>query len=132
MPLYDYECRKCEHRFEIIEPSGMKFDIPCPKCGDWARRIISAGRCFTGNNDAAWARSVSEVVAKGPEADTHDRRFLASHQTKQDVKIWMKAKGLRHYEKGEQTKPKAPDMSNAADGIMRMRSERRRIEIRTR
>lgn len=131
MPLYDYECRECEHRFEVIEPAGMRFDMPCPSCGCWARRIISAGKCFTGNNDAAWVRSVTEVVAKGSDADPHDRRFLSSHQTKQDLRAWMTAKGLRHLERGEPLKPKPPDMSNAAEGIMRMRRQRRRIEIRT-
>lgn len=132
MPIYDYECHKCEHRFEVIEPSRCTFDRPCPACGDWARRIISAGRCFTGNQDADWVRSVTEVVAKGADADRHDRRFLSSGKTKTDLRAWMKAKGLRHLEPGEPLKPKPPDMSHAADGIMRMRQERRRIEIRSR
>lgn len=132
MPLYDRECPDCGHVFEVIEPIELEQAIQCPKCWSVTRRIISAGRCFTGNEDAEWVRSVTEVVAKGADADRHDRRFLASNKTKQDLKRWMTAKGLRHLEPGEPLKPKQPDMSGAAERIMRMRQERRRIEIRTR
>ena len=88
--------------------------------------------CFTGNNDAAWVRSVTEVVAKGTDADAHDRRFLSSGKTKADLRAWMKAKGLRHLETGEPLKPKGPDMSGAADRMMRRLQDRRRIEINSR
>lgn len=132
MPLYDYECRECAYRFEVIEPAEWDMPRVCPTCGEVAQRIISAGKCFTGNQDAAWVRSVTEVVAKGNDADAHDRRFLKSNKTKKDLTIWMKAKGLRHLERGEPLKPKGPDMSDAADKVMRMRYERRAINLRSR
>jgi len=132
MPLYDYECMFCETRFEVIEPIKSERPWYCPKCCGVSKRIISSGKCFTGNNDAEWVRSVTDVVAKGEDADHHDRQFLKSGKTKADLKAWMKAKGLRHLESGEPLKPKPPDMSNAADGIMKMRRERERIEFRTR
>jgi putative FmdB family regulatory protein len=132
MPIYDRLCVACGNTFEAVEPMDDADDIVCPICEvGMARRIISAGRCFTGNNDAEWVRSVTDVVAKGSDADAHDRRFLASNKTKQDLKRWMTAKGLRHLETGEPLKPKQPDMSRAAEKILRMRQERRRIEIRT-
>lgn len=50
MPLYEYECKKCHHRFELIE----KFDAPehrkCPKCGARAdRRIARSAIQFKGS-----------------------------------------------------------------------------------
>ena len=43
MPLYEYECDACGHRFELIR----KFSDPpvevCPKCGGHVRKLISAG-----------------------------------------------------------------------------------------
>lgn len=137
MPLYDYECSRCGHRFEVIEPWDDNQPRSCPNCfteGGWLScfRIISSTGCFTGNNDAAWVRSVTDVVAKGADADAHDRRFLKSGKTKADLKAWMKAKGLRHLEPGESLKPSKPDMSDAAEKIMRMRRDRGRIEIHTR
>jgi putative FmdB family regulatory protein len=42
MPLYEYECKKCHHRFERI----VKFSDPlmkkCPDCGGAVARTISA------------------------------------------------------------------------------------------
>lgn len=42
MPLYEYECRKCHHRFERIQ----KFSDPpadkCPECGGKVDQVISA------------------------------------------------------------------------------------------
>ena len=32
MPLYEYECRKCHHRFEIIQTLSEKPVRRCPKC----------------------------------------------------------------------------------------------------
>jgi putative FmdB family regulatory protein len=43
MPTYDYECRKCHHRFEVFH--GMSDDKPrrCPKCRGRAARVPAAG-----------------------------------------------------------------------------------------
>ena len=42
MPLYEYQCESCEHRFEVIQ----KFSDPsvgtCPKCGGVVRRLLSS------------------------------------------------------------------------------------------
>src|SRR5262245_29221599 len=42
MPLYEYECEACGHRFEIIQ----KFSDPplerCPKCGGAVHKLQSA------------------------------------------------------------------------------------------
>ena len=32
MPLYEYECRKCHHRFEEIQKVGDRPIKKCPKC----------------------------------------------------------------------------------------------------
>ncbi len=43
MPLYDYECVKCAHVFEVfhkISEEGQSFS--CPKCGTGgARKLVS-------------------------------------------------------------------------------------------
>lgn len=42
MPLYEYECEKCEHRFEKIENVSASPKKKCPKCGGKARRLFAA------------------------------------------------------------------------------------------
>ena len=32
MPLYEYQCEKCEHRFEIIQKFSDALVSNCPKC----------------------------------------------------------------------------------------------------
>jgi len=32
MPLYDYECEGCGHRFEEFRRIKERYDIICPKC----------------------------------------------------------------------------------------------------
>ena len=42
MPLYEYACDACDHRFEVI----LKFSDPpvevCPKCGGRVRKLLSS------------------------------------------------------------------------------------------
>lgn len=42
MPLYEYQCKKCKHRFEKIQ----KFSDPalrkCPECGGPVEKLLSA------------------------------------------------------------------------------------------
>ncbi|HXH05417.1 MAG TPA: FmdB family zinc ribbon protein [Vicinamibacterales bacterium] len=42
MPLYEYECESCGHRFEVIQ----RFDDPpagaCPRCAGPVRKLLSS------------------------------------------------------------------------------------------
>jgi len=42
VPLYEYECSKCEHRFEKIEKVTAPHRQRCPKCKGMAGRLQSA------------------------------------------------------------------------------------------
>jgi putative FmdB family regulatory protein len=42
LPLYEYKCVKCRHRFEKIEGHNASETKKCPKCGAKAERQISA------------------------------------------------------------------------------------------
>ncbi|MGA8143619.1 MAG: FmdB family zinc ribbon protein [Candidatus Acidiferrales bacterium] len=42
MPLYEYKCGKCGHRFELIEKHSASEVKKCPKCGAKAPRQLSA------------------------------------------------------------------------------------------
>lgn len=50
MPLYDYQCNQCGHRFEVRQ--GIKEDplTVCPQCGGAIRRVIHpVGIVFKGS-----------------------------------------------------------------------------------
>src|SRR5579863_7445389 len=42
MPLYEYECKKCGHRFEKIQKFSDKMVKKCPDCGGPVEQMISA------------------------------------------------------------------------------------------
>jgi putative FmdB family regulatory protein len=42
MPLYEYECKKCKHRFERIVKFSDKPMKKCPDCGGAVEQLISA------------------------------------------------------------------------------------------
>jgi putative FmdB family regulatory protein len=42
MPLYEYECKKCGHRFEKIQKFSDKMVTKCPECGGKVEQMISA------------------------------------------------------------------------------------------
>ena len=42
MPLYEYQCKKCGHRFEKIQKFSDKPVKKCPECGGPVEKTISA------------------------------------------------------------------------------------------
>src|SRR5437868_15007382 len=42
MPLYEYQCSKCGHRFEKIQKFSDKPIKKCPECGSAVEKTISA------------------------------------------------------------------------------------------
>ena len=42
MPLYEYECKKCDHRFERIQKFSDPHVKKCPDCGGVLEQVISA------------------------------------------------------------------------------------------
>ena len=77
MPLYEYECRRCHHRFERIQ----KFSDPrikkCPNCRGGVRKLISApGIQFKGTG---WyvtdygRKKGSEASSEGSEGKDKDK-----------------------------------------------------------
>jgi putative FmdB family regulatory protein len=43
MPLYEYQCEECDHRFEVIQKSFSDPQVQtCPKCGGPVRKLMSS------------------------------------------------------------------------------------------
>ncbi|MGD8328438.1 MAG: zinc ribbon domain-containing protein [Acidobacteriota bacterium] len=41
MPIYEYQCKKCGHRFELIQKFSDKPRKRCPECRGAVERLIS-------------------------------------------------------------------------------------------
>jgi len=65
MPIYEYQCQKCQHDFEVLIWSQRDEDaICCPKCQCRdLQRILSPFSASRGTNDSPFTRS---SCAPGP------------------------------------------------------------------
>jgi len=64
VPLYEYRCTDCDHRFDALVPASRADLTACPSCGaEQARRLLSvfsaprAGASPTRGGDGAAAPS---------------------------------------------------------------------------
>jgi putative FmdB family regulatory protein len=42
MPLYEYECETCAHRFELIQKFSDPPALTCPVCGGAVKKLLSS------------------------------------------------------------------------------------------
>ena len=40
MPTYEYVCRNCNHRFEVVQPITSEPLTKCEQCGGEIRRVL--------------------------------------------------------------------------------------------
>ena len=63
MPLYEYQCQKCEQVFEILVRSDKDSkDLTCPHCKD--KKVRKMFSTFGTNSDQRLACSVPSASAK--------------------------------------------------------------------
>lgn len=109
MPIYDYECQNCNYLELDVYASVDQEDSICPQCQGPSSRIISLSGVHTANEDAAWIRSITEVVDKDDKSRA-SQEFLKS-PTRTNLKRFMDAKGIRHLENQHGGPPPAFDRS---------------------
>lgn len=107
MPLYEYECDSCGHRFEVIQKFSDAPVDTCPKCGKSVRKLISspaiqfkgtgwyitdyakkdsasAGKTGATEKSAAAASSESSSESKSSESSTPATTSTPASTTKAD------------------------------------------------
>jgi len=125
LTLFDWQCSDCGTVEERLEERSVEH-VPCPECAGIMTKVFS----FRGGNhgeEAAWIKSVLDVVDKSSR-QRETVEFLQS-PTRSNMKAWMKANKLRHLEDGERADKPRIDPRQHAAAIMKLRQDRRRIEI---
>src|SRR5215210_4878451 len=98
MPLYEYQCDACRHRFEKIQKFSDPLEDTCPQCGGRVRKLVSSPAIqFKGSGfyitdyakkdhvDAAKADSASgEKAAKSDSADKSEKSDKSGKQEKSE------------------------------------------------
>ncbi len=76
MPLYEYECKKCGHRFEKIQKFSDKMVKKCPECGGQVEQMISAPAVqFKGSGwyVTDYAKKSSSPASSGGDSGSKDK-----------------------------------------------------------
>jgi putative FmdB family regulatory protein len=87
MPLYEYECKKCGHRFEKIQLYSAKMVKKCPECGGQVEQMISAPAVqFKGSGwyVTDYAKKSSSPGASGSSSDSSSSKEKKDDKAKSD------------------------------------------------
>lgn len=52
MPLYEFKCESCGHRFEALLPFSRKSEARCPDCGSDAVKDLLSGFASPGTGNS--------------------------------------------------------------------------------
>ena len=91
MPLYEYECKKCKHRFEKIQKFSDKMLKKCPECGGPIEQMVSAPAVqFKGSGwyvtDYAKKGSSSASSSSSSENESSAKEVKEAKEEKKDNK----------------------------------------------
>jgi putative FmdB family regulatory protein len=103
VPLHEYECRKCRHRFERIQ----KFSDPparkCPECGGALEQLLHAPAVqFKGTG---W--HVTDYPRKGSDKASRERAATAESKESTGEKAEVKASAEAKESSGEKSDAKS-------------------------
>ncbi len=108
MPLYEYKCVKCGHRFEKIESVSASETKKCPKCGGKAERQIAAPAIqFKGSG---WY--VTDYAGKSAQSNSRD----AGGEAKSGEKSGDSKGESKGAESKSESKPGATETSSKSSG----------------
>jgi putative FmdB family regulatory protein len=90
MPLYEYQCDQCAHRFEVIQKySDAPIEV-CPKCGGTTKKLLSSPAIQfkgTGWYITDYARKGGEsATTKSGEAKSDSTVGESKSETKSETK----------------------------------------------
>jgi putative FmdB family regulatory protein len=95
MPLYEYECKKCHHRFEKIQKFSDRHTKKCPECGGPIEQVISAPAVqFKGSGwyVTDYAKKSSSPSSSGADAKGADTKKEGKSKPESQAKSESPAK----------------------------------------
>ena len=114
MPLYEYQCDPCGHRFEVIQKYSDAPIDTCPKCGSAVHKLFSSPAIqFKGSGwyITDYARAGKSDSSSGSAAKTESSNGGgAAPESKTEVKTESKVEAKS--EGKSESKPAAPSTSS--------------------
>ena len=119
MPLYEYQCESCAHRFEVIQKYSDPPVAVCPKCGGEVRKLFSSpaiqfkGSGFYITDYARAGKSEGEGGPTGAKAEKSDggEKKAAAGESKSEAKA--ESKDTAKSESKSESKSEKPTASKS-------------------
>lgn len=100
MPLYEYQCKKCKHKFEKIQKFSDRPIRKCPECGGPVEKIQHAPAVqFKGTG---WY--VTDYGGKGDKADKSKTEGSADKDSSEKKESTAKEDGAKSKDKDSSSK----------------------------
>ncbi len=75
MPTYEYQCKSCEHRFEVWQKMTADALTVCPECKGTLRRVLfPAGIVFKGSGFYKTDHGNGAVINENSQSDNKDNK----------------------------------------------------------
>jgi len=105
MTLYEYQCEKCAHRFEVIQQyKDAPIDV-CPKCGSTVKKLFSSPAIqFKGSGFY-----ITDYARKGSDSATTKSGEAKSDSTSESKESKSESKSETKSESKGDSKPSTSD-----------------------
>ena len=121
MPLYEYQCDACGHRFEKIQKFSDPIVDTCPICGGAVRKLLSSPAIqFKGSG--FYITDYGRKDQGGEKADTGSADKAAKSESNAD-KAEKGDKGDKGGKSEKAASPASPDKSSAASSTSSGKSD---------
>ena len=111
MPLYEYECKKCHHRFEKIQKFSDPHVKRCPECGGSIEQVISAPAVqFKGSG---WY--VTDYAKKSPAASSSSNSSNGDSPSKREDKSKSEDSAKSESSRKSESSKKSEDSSKKSE-----------------
>lgn len=122
MPLYEYECESCGHRFEVIQKFSDALVDTCPKCSGKVTKLFSSpaiqfkgsGWYLTDYARAGKSDSSAEAAKRSADTPASEPKGESKSQSKGESK--SESKGESKTEGKSESKTESKDGANKKGG----------------
>jgi len=111
VPLYEYQCKKCKHKFEKIQKFSDRPVKKCPECGGLLEKVMHAPNVqFKGTG---WY--VTDYAGKSDKSKTDGGPERKDSEKKESEKKETSGKDESSKGKDKDSKPKKAETKKAKD-----------------
>jgi putative FmdB family regulatory protein len=120
MPLYEYQCDACGHRFEVIQKFSDPLVDTCPKCGSPVRKLMSSPAIqFKGSGfyitDYAKKEYTAATKADKDTRDTKETKDTKDSKESKESKDTKDSKETKETKSDKTTSEKSTSSASTSD-----------------